>query len=132
MADILQDLPINASPERVFEAISSTAGLARWWALSAKGVSAPGAQFELSFGPACSGQARVTCYQPCTAFELEMTSADADWTGTRVRLEVEPRGSHTWLRFRHTGWPYENEHYRISGHCWAMYLPRPPAFPGAR
>jgi hypothetical protein len=24
--------------------------------------------------------------------------------------------------FRHTGWAEPNEHFRISNHCWAMYL----------
>ena len=122
MFDILQDLPIKAPAERVFTAVSTPDGLAQWWALSATGVPAPGADIDLSFGPAYNWSARVTSYRPSTAFELEMTRADADWTGTRVRIDLEPRGPHTWLRFRHSGWPDENEHYRISGHCWAMSL----------
>ena len=26
------------------------------------------------------------------------------------------------VRFYHTGWPTQNEHWRISCYCWAMYL----------
>jgi len=26
------------------------------------------------------------------------------------------------VRFCHRGWPAENEHYRVSCHCWALYL----------
>jgi hypothetical protein len=51
-----------------------------------------------------------------------MTRADADWLGTRVGVELEPRDGATWVRFHHTGWPEPNEHYRISCNCWAMYL----------
>ncbi|QQS40328.1 MAG: SRPBCC domain-containing protein [Acidobacteriota bacterium] len=28
----------------------------------------------------------------------------------------------TIVRFSHTGWPNDNDHYRISSFCWAMYL----------
>jgi hypothetical protein len=59
---------------------------------------------------------------PDAEFELEMVRADRDWTGTRVTLRLEPRDGATWVRFSHTGWPAQNEHYRISCNCWAMYL----------
>ena len=26
------------------------------------------------------------------------------------------------VRFSHSGWRSENEHYRLSSYCWAMYL----------
>lgn len=51
-----------------------------------------------------------------------MLRADADWTGTRVGFRLESRPPGTWVRFWHTGWQDANEHYRISCHCWAMYL----------
>ena len=37
------------------------------------------------------------------AFELEMTGADDDWTGTRVGFLLEPEQGHTSVRFYHTG-----------------------------
>jgi hypothetical protein len=55
-------------------------------------------------------------------FELELVRADEDWTGTRVGFDLEERGATSWLRFAHVGWPKANEHYRISSHCWALYL----------
>ena len=55
-------------------------------------------------------------------FELTMTKADADWVGSRIGFTLEPREDSTWVQFYHRGWPAENEHYRISSHCWAMYL----------
>ena len=50
MADILQDLPIKADPDRVFEAISTPEGLNRWWTLYSAGKPVPGAEYELWFG----------------------------------------------------------------------------------
>ena len=51
-----------------------------------------------------------------------MTQADEDWTGTLVGFRLERRNEKTWVQFHHTDWPSDNEHYRVSCHCWAMYL----------
>jgi hypothetical protein len=51
-----------------------------------------------------------------------MTSAVDDWLGTRVGLLLVAEPGVTHVRFHHTGWVEANEHYRISCHCWAMYL----------
>ncbi len=35
---------------------------------------------------------------------------------------MSPFAAKTLVRFSHTGWPEDNDHYRISSFCWAMYL----------
>jgi uncharacterized protein YndB with AHSA1/START domain len=124
VADILHDFPIAAPPRRVFEAVSSPAGLDQWWTKTSDGKARVGAEYELGFGPDFDWRARVSACTPDRQFELEMTRADSDWSGTRVRFELEETGggTGTQLRFRHVGWPAANEHYRISCFCWAMYL----------
>jgi hypothetical protein len=55
-------------------------------------------------------------------FELTFDEADDDWTGTRVGFALAPFAIGTEVRFSHCGWPRENEHYRVSCHCWALCL----------
>jgi hypothetical protein len=81
-----------------------------------------GTEYELNFGPGFSWRAVVACCAADSEFELHITRADDDWTGTYVGFRLELRDRKTWVRFRHTGWPEPNEHFRISNHCWAMYL----------
>jgi uncharacterized protein YndB with AHSA1/START domain len=122
MPDILHDLPVAASPARVFRAVSAPEELDRWWTRRASGPPVEGAEYELWFGPRYDWRARVTqCLRP-RAFELELTRADADWLGTHVGFTLEERDGGTEVRFHHTGWPEENAHYRVSSFCWAMYL----------
>jgi uncharacterized protein YndB with AHSA1/START domain len=121
-AEILHDLPIQATAERVFQAVSTPQGLDRWWTERSEGTPSRGAEYELRFGPEYEWAASVTRYVPNSEFELEMIRADDDWIGTRVTFELEDRGETTWVRFRHSGWPSANEHYRISCNCWALYL----------
>jgi uncharacterized protein YndB with AHSA1/START domain len=122
MADILQDFPIRASARRVFEAISTPHGLDCWWTKSSTGQPTENAEYTLGFGPQYEWKARVTRCVPDSEFELELTEADADWTGTRIGFRLLHQDGTTTVRFHHIGWPQVNEHYRVSCHCWAMYL----------
>ena len=122
MPDIVHDFPINAPAERVFRAVSAPAELDAWWSKTSSGMPAEGALYQLGFGPGYDWQARVSRCSPGVEFELELTRADADWTGSRVGFRLEDRGKSTTVHFHHTGWPTLNEHYRVSCFCWAMYL----------
>ena len=122
MADIYQDFPIKVPAERVFQAVSTPQGLDRWWTKKSAGTPSEGAEYALWFGPECDWRAQVTKCVANRVFELQMTVADADWLGSTVGFHLEDRAGTTWVRFFHTGWPSANEHYRISCHCWALYL----------
>jgi len=122
MPDILQEFPIAAEPARVFRSVSEPALLDEWWTLRSTGHASVGSNYDLDFGPGFHWAAKVTKSEPGSAFELRMTTSDADWQGTLVGFELEPSGSGTLVRFYHRGWPEANAHYRISCHCWALYL----------
>jgi uncharacterized protein YndB with AHSA1/START domain len=122
MADIFHELPIRASRDRVFRAISSPEGLDTWWTKTSAGRAEVGAIYDLGFGPEYQWQARVTACTSDRAFELEFTRSDDDWNGTRVGFQLEDRNDRTWLTFHHIGWPSLNEHFRVSCMCWASYL----------
>src|SRR5262249_37818125 len=123
MPDIYHDFPINAPADRVYQAISTPQGLDRWWTKRAAGQAILGADYQLWFGPEYDWRARVTKLVPPSEFELEFTSADPDWMGTRVGFRLaDGKAGSTQVRFYHTGWPASNEHWRISCYCWAMYL----------
>lgn len=122
MADILQDFPIKAPRDRVYQAVSTPAGLECWWTKESSGRPIEGAEYRLWFGPQYDWRARVTRAVAGSELELEMVVADDDWLGSRVGFRLEDRNESTWMRFAHSGWPTANEHYRISSHCWALYL----------
>jgi uncharacterized protein YndB with AHSA1/START domain len=122
MPDILQDFPIKAPPARVFEAISAPGELDRWWTKIRSGRPSAGATYELGFGPGHQWRAVVTRCERPFAFELTLQPSDPDWDGTRVGFQLAAAPTGTQVRFYHRGWPAENEHYRVSCHCWALYL----------
>ena len=122
MADIFHHFPIAAPQQKVFEAVSTPKGLDVWWTKRSSGEPGEGAEYKLSFGPGNDWQAVVSRCVPDTEFELELTSAQEDWQGTRVGFQLDEKEGVTEVQFHHLGWPEDNEHYRISCYCWAMNL----------
>ena len=122
MADIFHHFPINASPEKVFEGISTPKGLDTWWTERSTGNPAMNELYQFFFGPEYIWTAVVSKCIANTAFELTMKDADVDWTGSKVGFSLTAKKNGTEVHFYHTGWKEDNEHYRISNFCWAMYL----------
>jgi uncharacterized protein YndB with AHSA1/START domain len=122
MADIFHDFPVFAPVEEVYAAVTTPSGLDAWWTETSSGRPETGSEYDLGFGPDYDWRARVTRAEINRSFELELTTASDDWTGTRVGFQLEPVGDHTQVKFYHTGWKTPGEHFRISSFCWAMYL----------
>ena len=122
MADILHNFPVFAPVEKVFEAITTPAGINAWWTLTCSGEPTETSTYDLGFGDGYQWRARVTRARPDAEFELELTDADQDWLGTRVGFILSAGTDRTAVEFYHRDWPAENDHYRTSCFCWAMYL----------
>ena len=117
MADVFHHFPIKASLDKVFPAVSTPAGLDSWWTKSSAGEPAQGAEYVLGFGTGFEWRGVVSRCVPNTQFVLTLTSAEKDWQGTRVGFLLEEKDGMTQVSFKHTGWPDDNEHYRISCYC---------------
>jgi uncharacterized protein YndB with AHSA1/START domain len=122
MVDIFHYFPINASPEKVFECISTPKGIDTWWSEEAKGKVGLREVYELFFGEDYHWAGIVSKYTPSTEFELTMTKSDDDWAGSKLGFRLIDKDRFTQVEFYHIGWKEDNEHYRISNYCWAMYL----------
>lgn len=122
MANVLHDFFIKAPVERVFQAIVTPEEVDKWWSLQCSGDARMGGEYRLFFGEPWDWRARVSQYRPNEAFEWEMMVAMDDWVGTKVGFELMPIPEGTQVRFHHSGWAEESEHFRISSYCWAMLL----------
>ena len=122
MPDIFHSFPINASAQRVFEAISTPAGLNSWWTNNCSATPSKNGQYKLGFGPGYDWSATASQWSPNSYFELTLTNADSDWLGTRVGFNLKENKDTTLVLFHHLGWPENNDHYQTSCFCWAMYL----------
>jgi uncharacterized protein YndB with AHSA1/START domain len=138
MPDIFHQFPVFAPVSEVFKAVSTPEGLDAWWTLSSKGEPVAGNIYELFFGEGYDWRARVSTCVAGKIIAFSIYDSLPDWENSIVRFELTEESSSssdgetsaisassaaiTQVRFSHTGWREENDHYRISSFCWAMYL----------
>ena len=122
MAEILHQLTVRATRQKLFQAVSTPAGLDAWWTKRSSGEAVEGSEYELFFSSEYDWRAVVSKSLPDSMFELKITDSHDDWLGTVVGFSLRGDGGVTQVRFHHRGWRETNEHFRVSSYCWAIYL----------
>ncbi|UQX86676.1 SRPBCC domain-containing protein [Jatrophihabitans telluris] len=135
-----REIQIDASPEIVFEVISSPQHLRQWWPDDAQVEARPGAVGELVFGDRADLDAKVVAITVVDAVFPRLFSFrwvyPEDETATErnsllVSFELAPDGDGTALRmietgFRERGWDVAVLEAEYQEHVtgWDHYLPR--------
>ena len=119
---IYHNLFINASTEKVFDAISLPEHLNNWWSLKSSGEPELGAVYNLNFTDQYNWFGKVSECKSNESFFIKMTDSDTDWNPTTFGFTLEEKENGTYLRFSHTGWQKNNDHLKHSSFCWAMLL----------
>jgi uncharacterized protein YndB with AHSA1/START domain len=122
MVDILHKIGVKAaSPYDVYEALTTTKGLAGWWTEDTKGDGTLGGVIEFRFPPG-GFDMEVVDTEPGERVVWRVADGPEEWIDTQIRWDLKQDGDYTIVLFRHTGWlePVDFMH-----HCstkWATYL----------
>jgi uncharacterized protein YndB with AHSA1/START domain len=135
-----REVQVNASPETVFEVITSPHHLKEWWPDEAVIEPTAGAKGELVFGDRSSGEAQIPKLTVVEAVRPRLFSfrwthpedEDArDGNSLLVTFELTSSAGGTLLRmtesgFRAMGWEVAvlEQQYREHGEGWDHFLPR--------
>ena len=124
MPDIELFARIHASPERVYQALTTADGIRSWWARDANvdstagGIAAP-AYFEHRI----LTRIRLDELQPPVRTRWKtISSAAPGWDGTTITFDLRAEGSHTLLSLAHRGFTDDDETYSGTAALWARYL----------
>jgi uncharacterized protein YndB with AHSA1/START domain len=90
MADILHRVGITATPERVYEALTTVDGLAAWWTTDTSGDSDGTLKFR--FGEVGGFDMKVLDLQPGKRVLWEVLDGPAEWVGTTVSFDLAQDG----------------------------------------
>jgi uncharacterized protein YndB with AHSA1/START domain len=137
---IEREMHVDATPEVVYEVISTPEHLREWWPDEAELDPVPGASGVVSFGDTSAPDAKVVSLtvmeaDPPRRFSFRWTH-DKDEVATSansllVTFELVPAGAGTLLRFTETGFREQGweaavleEQYRDHVTGWDHFLPR--------
>ena len=122
MVDILHRVGVeNATPEQVYDALTTVEGLAGWWTDDTTGSTEVGGVIEFRFPPG-GFDMEVVDQRPAERVTWKVVDGPEEWVGTTVDWRLRRDGDYTVVLFSHQGW---REPVEFMHHCstkWATYL----------
>jgi uncharacterized protein YndB with AHSA1/START domain len=122
MVDILHRVGIKSSVSEVYTALTTTEGLAGWWATDTKGEGNDlGGVLRFRF-EAGGFDMKVLELDPGKRVLWEVVDGPEEWIGTHVSWDLAQADEHAIVLFKHAGW---KEPVEFMHHCstkWAVFM----------
>jgi len=123
MTDSVEEVTIEAAPERVFNALTQKDEIARWWTDDLSTIPEVGSLSEFYF----SKRKFVIQFEVA---ELEQDKkvhwlsrkGPPHWVGTSITWQLEPVHNGTQVIFHHDGFAQADERYEITRAWWEHFL----------
>jgi uncharacterized protein YndB with AHSA1/START domain len=100
---------IRTTPERLYEAFASPAGLVKWLADTAELTPRKGTRYSLGWTNGPTHRGEVLDSVPGRSLTLSWEWPGVELKGTTFHLEAEPAEGGTLFVIRHTGFPREEK-----------------------
>lgn len=127
MADLVQELLIDATPETIFPLLTTAEGHVQWEGTEAEIDARPGGIYRVLVAGDYAGVGEYVEVVPNekVVFTFGWDMADNPITpgSTRVEITLAPEGSKTRLRLTHSGLP-DADAVAMHIHGWDHYLAR--------
>jgi uncharacterized protein YndB with AHSA1/START domain len=122
MVDILHRVGVkDATPDKVYDALTSVEGLAGWWTDDTKGSSDVGGVLQFRFLQG-GFDMEVTELRPSERVAWRVVDGPEEWIGTTIDWDLRQDGDYTIVLFRHQGWPEPGEFMHHCSTKWGSFL----------
>ena len=115
-------LYINASPAKVYEAITTQKGLSSWWTTETKADAIVGSVAEFWFSDRYHDKMYIVKLDKNKYVEWECIDGDKEWIGTRINFTIKSRDKGTMLHFCHYEWSEETDFFASCNFNWGHYM----------
>lgn len=115
---------VAAAPTRVYDALTTTTGLAGWWTTDVKGVAAQvGGAVDFTFGMGFDPAMRVKVLEPGSRVAWEFAGGHPNWEGSTFEFQLEAVAGGTRMRFwQHYGRALSDDDFGVYNYNWGYYL----------
>ena len=122
MLDILHRVGLRtASPEKVYDALTTVDGLAAWWTDDTTGSSEVGGVLEFRF-PVGGFDMEVLDRRAPEHVAWKVVGGPEEWIGTTVEWDLRQDGEWTVVLFGHRGWAQPGEFMHHCSTKWGSFL----------
>jgi len=124
MADILHGVPIKASPEAVYKAITDPEGLRSWWTTDVEAEAKEGGLGVFRFeGGQVQMRMRVKSLSVGKGVRWQVEEpTPPEWEGTEISWDLTENEGGTNLLFAHRGWKSTGSSFPFINYSWGYYL----------
>ncbi len=122
MADINHEIKINASPQAVYDALTTASGLRSWHTARTEPSDAKGQTFTMHPEDGPEFEWKVVKADSRTV-EWQCVKGPGHSVGTTARFSFSPlEDGRTHLEFSHSGWPDTSGNFRKCNTLWGVLL----------
>jgi len=113
---------LNATPDTVYEALTTGQGLSETWTRQCNVKAETGFVNSFGFGDEDPTRFRVTELKPGQSVRWHCTESDPEWKGTSVSFKLAEENGKTKVTLVHSGWREVTEYYRWCNYNWSFFL----------
>lgn len=113
---------INASKEKVFEALTTIQGLSGWWTAATSGETKVGGILSFRFGDFGGPDMKVKELIPNESVTWECVGENEGWQGHIFTFQLDTNENKTRVRFEQAGWKEADDFYASCNFSWGRYL----------
>ena len=113
---------INASKEKVLEALTTIKGLANWWTTQTTSDSKAGGIIQFRFGDMGGPDMKVKEIKPNESVTWECVGGPEDWIGHIFSFQLDTAANKTRVGFEQSGWKETDDFYASCNFSWGRYM----------
>lgn len=122
MAEIHHRVGIKASPEKVYNALTTNEGLAGWWTNDVSGAGDVGSVIQFRFNGGGPDFEVIDLIENKTVQWKHSGNMPEEWMGSEILFQIQVKEDQTIVRFSHSNWQEASD---FMAHCstkWAVFL----------
>ena len=125
MPELKHQIDIKATPENVYPALATQAGLRGWWTADTTADEKVGGNAEFGFDRrGMVFRMTIDKLEPGKRVVWTCHGDQPEWNGTVLNWEFTPNGSHTTVCFTQSGWKTASEMYAMCNSTWGELMYR--------
>ena len=122
MLKIIHRIGIKATPEKIYQTLTTDDGLKSWWTDDVSGAGGVGSLIKFRFGGGGPDFIVSELIENKLVRWKQVESMPDAWNGTEISFDLEEAEKQTFINFSHYNWQKSSD---FMAHCstkWAVFL----------